>query len=434
MQKSIKIILSSALILLAASMFTACGGGGGGGSTGENNVFNPPDGASTGGGPVPAGGTMTVSVTDYNSGNLISGATVIVVDSADVQQEATTTTSPLKLTIANGCPCTVTAGKTSYDILTFAGINASEINLAIDADTTDAFVEGTAYNFSGNGQVFAAFKVAGGGMYEGCSGCENLSEGTVGFYRLWVPDTNRKHAFSAFDFKNGNFTEATGIGPFSNGETKRVDITFPATPPTPTITTGTITVPSSLGTLYEVRAAGFRDLKDQGLLFVGVPDTGSASPYSYTLETLAAGSEIVAMAEGTSGASTISIKRGVGFGGSGVNFSLIDVPRNLSPTGSCSGTPTFTWTGVTGATLYWVGMEYADSNWTIAIDGSSSSVILPDLSGTNIEGLGLRPGVQVDWEVGTFVVPGHNLNNFSEAIIRDNATDRAISASVTCTP
>lgn len=119
-------------------------------------------------------------------------------------------------------------------------------------------------------------------------------------------------------------------------------------------TTGTITMPASLGTIWQVAAGGVRNLVgDPGELLVGLSAFFTPQPsYDYTLATFdfeggGPTTSILARAEGTSGGVTYSINRGVGFDGTNIDFSLIDIPIGLSPTVACGGDAlTFSWTGV----------------------------------------------------------------------------------------
>ena len=143
----------------------------------------------------------------------------------------------------------------------------------------------------------------------------------------------------------------------------------------------------------------------------------------------------MARADGIAGGETASILRGVGFGGINVDFSLIELPTNLSPTSSCGSTaPTFSWSAVPGVSFYGVELKGIASDWKIAIDGDSTSFTLPDLTGTPIAPLGLLSGLPVQWNVEAMVVPDFGINTMSVDMVRRTFTDRSVSAEVTCTP
>jgi len=391
--------------------------------------------------PVLPGGTLTVNVTDDADGTALLGASVIVDHASDPRQVDTTTAAGIaSFTTPSSGPVTVTIGMSGYELVTIVDINIATISVTLGDLNQLAFVQGTASNYTGPGIVTPAFNGTGDWWEDGCPSCENLYEETAGFYRLGIELPNTQYALSAFDGDINNpinFTAVTGIGPLTDGQILTVNLIFPAVPPATTITTGTITVPISLGAISEVSAIGTKDLGDQGKLIVGFsPDT--VSPYPYTLTTFAftggTSDDIAAWAEGTGG-DTFSIQRGVGFGGSGVDFNLIELPTNLSPTGSCGGTtPTLSWTAVPGASFYVARLEGMPSDWEIVIDGGSTSIALPDLTGTDIAVLGLSSGVPVNWYVQAIVVPDYNFNTISEDTVRRIMTDRSGSADVICTP
>ncbi len=434
-------------VIFLSLFLAACGAGGGDdGLVGGGGDFTPPPGSSASGGPIATGGTLTVNVTDYNSGASLSGVTVIVDHPVDGRQ-VDTTASAVTFIITNGGPVTVTVAKSGYEIVTYINIDATTLNIALDPRGISAFVEGTASNFIGpNGNVRAAVftgRFSGGDLEFGPT-TEDLDNGTIGFYRLWTRRPNRLYAVSAFDFGSGsvplNFAAVTGIGPLSDGLTLTGNLIFPVTPPATTNTTGTITVPASVGTIAEVGAGGFRDLGDQGELTVGISPTGTTSPYAYNLSTFpfteGISDDLVAYATGTPDGLTVSIHRGVGFGGT-EDFTLIDIATNLSPAGGapCGGiAPTFSWTGVTAASFYYVNIEDSDTDWTVVVDGGSTSFTLPDLTGTPVEALGLSPGDPVDdWEIIGIAVPGFDFDNFDDDTMRRIFTDTTESRHVICT-
>lgn len=388
---------------------------------------------------LPAGGTFIVQVTDENSGAPLSGVTVIVDHASDPRQEGTTTdVGTASFTSLNGGPVTVTVGKSGYELGTLVGTNIAFLNVSIDPMGLSAFIQGTATtNYTGPVGVVMSVD-----FDEGCPSCENLSNGTPGFYKLNTSHLDRVSNLTAFDFGGGsapiNFTAVTGIDPLVTSEIFIWDPVFPSTPPATTLTTGTITVPASLGAIEEVAALGWSELVAGGELFVGLSFPGSTSPYPYNLTTFAfAGgtNDVLARAVGIAGGETVSILRGVGFGGSSVDFSLIELPTNLSPTSSCGSTaPTLSWTAVPGVSYYEVELTGIPSDWKIAIDGGSTSFALPDLTDTPIDPLGLLSGLPVNWTVSAVVVPDFDINTINFEMVIRTFTDISESAEVTCVP
>jgi hypothetical protein len=395
-------------------------------NAGTTNTISPP---------LPAGGTLIVNVTEENSGAPLPGATVIIDHASDSRQIATTTTAgTVSFVSTNGGPVTVTIGKASYEIKTLVGANISFLNIPLGSDDMHTYIQG-----STTATIGYAVAV---GLDDGCSSCENFLEGTYQYFRLSTNLPNRVYNLSAFAYDISgpiNFTSVIGIGPFVDGQTFTWNPVFPNTPPAATLTTGTITVPASLGVIAEVGAAGKRDNLNYGEI-VGTSSTGNTSPYSYTLTTFASGTanDIIAKAESSLGGTSVSIQRGVEFGGSGVDFILIAPPTNLSPIGACgSVAPTFSWTEVAGASGYNVNLITGmPSDWSIVIDAESTSFVLPDLTGTAIAAFGgLSLGVPIAWDVGAFVMPGFDINTFSfDETALLIITDKSFSPYVQCIP
>jgi len=383
-----------------------------------------------------------VIVTDENTGAPLSGATVIVDHATEDRQIVTTTTAgSASFTPPSSGPVTITIGMSGYAILTLVDFNLVFLNIELTPTGLSAFIQGRALNFTGPlGAVSAGNDDL---INDRCPSCENLYDGTLGDYKLEANIPNRVFNLSAIDYGSGttpiNFTAVTGLGPLADGDTLIVDLTFPITPPTMTITTGTITVPASLGSVDLLIAGGLMDVGDPVELFVGISDVGSTLP-DYTLTTFdfAGGglsTSILARAEGTAGGVTHSVNRGVGFGGTGVDFSLIDIPTILLPTGDCGGiAPAISWTGVTGASFYGVDLGDFDTAWTVIIDGGSTSFTLPDLTDTPLAGLGLTTGDQVELGVWAMVVPGFNFNTLDKDTVMGTFTDMSNSSDVFCIP
>lgn len=426
--------------------FNACADMLVGDSNGTSSPNLSPSGGSVGGGSIAAGGTLTVDVSDLNSGSALLGATVIVDHPADGRQVGTSA-GPITFTIPSGGPVTVTAAKSGYGILTFVNIDASIINLALSPLNLSAYVDGSVTNSVGDptgGLLIPIEAGALGNWWQSCPTptlCQNLNEGTPGYYKLGIEGPNRLYAISIFeqDLSGGpiNFAAATDIGPLVNGQTLTVDVSFPSIAPATTLTSGTITVPASLGTITEISAVGAKNLGDQGELIVGGSAPYNISPYTYTAITFASAfgntEDMFGTAKGTGG-ETISLNRGIGFGGGGVDFTLIDVPTNASPSGDCGSlAPTLSWTAVTGASFYHLPLQGMASDWEILVDGNTTTVTLPDLTGTNIETLGLASGVTVNWEVSALVVPDFNFNSLDYNTVTRTFTDISTSPEMTCT-
>jgi len=349
-----------------------------------------------------------VRVTEESTGAPLSGVTVIVDHATDPRQVATTTTAgSASFTPPSSGPVTVTIGMSGYELVTLVDFNLVYLDIPLGDLNQQAFVQGTVSNYTG-GTLLGFVIASEAGFDNFCPTCENLYNGTLGDYRMEANLPIRPFNLSAIDFGNGgtnpptNFTAATGFAPLTDGQTLVVNMDFPITPPTTTTTTGTITVPASLGTINYVTATGLRDVVgNPSGLTVGFSALGNVSPYDYSLVTFdfaGAGpsTTILAQAQDTAGGMTMSFNRGAGFGGTGEDFNLMDIPTNLSPTGVCGGVaPTLSWTAVPGASFYIVGLEGIPSDWEIVIDGGTTSVALPDLTGTPIAALGLSPSVLV---------------------------------------
>jgi hypothetical protein len=135
---------------------------------------------------------------------------------------------------------------------------------------------------------------------------------------------------------------------------------------------------------------------------------------------------VAARALGVDGSESFAIQRGVGFGGSGLDFNdLIEPPRNLQPTGSGVGiAPQFSWDAVPGASFYIVELENSNIDWIIIVPaGTNPGFTLPDLTGTPVEEFGLSLGdVFVEWDVQAIVVPNADFNSLDQDTVRRTFT------------
>lgn len=392
-----------------------------------------------------------ILVTDETTGAPLSGATVIVDHASDPRQVDRTTAGSASFTLPSGGPITVTIGMSGYEILTLVDYNLILLKIGLQPTGYSAFIQGTVLNYTTG--AFGFVTVGRDGFNNFCPSCENLSvgppDGTFGFYRSEVSIPNTVFNMSAFEYGGvdgtppTNFTAVTGVSSPANGDTQVVNMAFPGTVPDTMTTDGTITVPASLGAVNFVTATGLRDVVGiPGELVVGFSALGKTSPYIYSLVTFdftEAGLSTIVMgqAEGVSGGWTRSFNRGVAFGGSAVDFNLIDIPTALSPTGTCgSVAPALSWTGVAGASLYLVMLNDLDTNWAVVMDGGSTSFTLPDLSETPLADLGFSIDVPVNWNVEAMVIPGFNFSTstLDKDAITSIFTDSSVSPGVSCIP
>lgn len=439
-----------------------------------------PTGSRVSGAPIPPNGTLTVKVHDLNSGVALAGTTVIVDHSNDPRQIATTTAGEATFTIASGGPVTVTVvgpdlaeppdgpPGSDYDLFTIVDVNASLLDIALFPRGLKAIVEGVAVNFTGPLGLVIPNQL-GEQEFEDAPlpEKENLASGLPGFYRFETDLPNRRFAFSAFDFGAStdstpstiagtpsapttfgrdltfplfvpnpitpgvtNFTTAVGLGPLKNKESLIQDLAFPATPPLPTLTSGTITPPATATTSTLLAAQGLTSVGDQKLL-VGVSTIGDASaPLSFDLPTFAVPggetNDIVAIARDIDGSESLAIQRNVVFGGSNIDFpTMLEPPGNLSPNGltTLSLPLQLVWSAVPNASLYLVEVMSNDVDWTIVLPPTVPGVSLPDLTGTPVEEAGLSPSAPlVRWEVQAVSIPNFDFNRLDQDVMRQTFT------------
>ena len=390
--------------------------------------------------------SVWVLLTDEETGNPLPGVTIVVDHATDPRQIKTTSVyGAASFSPPSSGNVTVTVGYGGKG-LSLADFKPSFIQLPLRSDATiNAYIQGTASNFTGPGGVVLGGD--GDDLTDQCSGCENLSDLTSGFFKLKTTIPNKTFNLSAFDFGSDislsnpvNFTAVTGLGPLTDAQTITANLTFPSIAPASTFTTGSISVPASLGIPGMVQAVSASDLTtDNGQLLTGVSILFSG-PFNYSLKTFdfsESGSKIdlFARAITIAGAVSQSVKRNASIGGSGVNFNLIDVATNLAPNGSCGGiTPTLTWDAVAGASVYIVKLIDSDTDWTIVVDGSSNSFSLPNFSSTPISMMGLTATDTVTWSVEAIVLPEYDLNNLIRKRIQYIFTDYSVGPAVSCLP
>jgi hypothetical protein len=402
----------------------------------------PPAGQTSpgggGGGVIVAnGGTLLVTVVnDFFRGLPISNALVSLGPSG-TQTQLTDAAGRAVFQNVTG-PVDIHVFKQGRTAFSLYGVNAASVVIPlVRAPRLPVRVDGTITFPSGPANAFILLKAVAGDR-ETTVFLPGLTPGASSqSYAITVDNARSPLNLSAFLFNQSldaiNFAAATALvptfDPLHGIFRVTANLSFPATPPSSTATSGAVTPPASIssqaGAVAEI--AGKLAFANDDLVAVGVRTvaTGGATPYSLRTfsfspsPALSSPFVLSATASAPGGESSVGIER---FSSAfptpaGPDFQLVKLPTQVpSPAG------TFAWTPPQGVTpdVYFVevgnGASGSKALWTLVVPTSMCaanlcSVTLPTVPQGSSP---LASGATANWKVkGVVTTSGFNIDNFN---------------------
>jgi hypothetical protein len=376
-------------VLCAFLMMAACGGGGGGS----------------------AGGPITVSGTVVDATNTgVSGANVVLnSDTASLVTTGATGT----FSFSNVTPPYTLTVKSGTTIIEYRGLTRGNPLVTIDGGvgygTTVAGNVTGATNPLPSGEAIL-LGATNGALISGLT--ESDGSYSKGIY--WSGSSTKTIDLAALhlSFTGSLVTNfiATGARTGVNLEQGVSQTGLDIALSTPVAMSSTL-FNYSFGAYTVGGKGGYFMLKANGAQFVAANAT-IASGTSVTLPS--GGATLMVQGKDTDGNSVIRIRPAVLGGTTTLDLPASTALKNDLPADGAtnlSTTPTLTWTPVSGAELYVVGLHATGLDYNFILPGGSASLAIPDYS---VLGLPLAAGTTYDWDVTAVASSGLSVNSATD--------------------
>ncbi|MFC1511227.1 carboxypeptidase regulatory-like domain-containing protein [Candidatus Margulisiibacteriota bacterium] len=406
-----KVLLVSAVLLLAVSLFVS-----GCGQTSTSDDENT--------------GTITGTVTDFYSGDVISGALIMVglgtvtaeTDSSGAYSIDTGTTGTVTVSaVATGYAAKTIVCNSStvnFDLTSHSGVGEEKYGTIIGRLVN---ADGTAYQTP---EVVAAFNQYGQHIYSSTStgnGYWIKDEVPIGTVTLMFWRYNDSYEVDGIAYKTGITLTESGsvdagtltIQPKSSWKTLSGTITPPSPMASAISAPDYYTVTANLGYGVGLLVATTSATADYSLEIPPTVDDNTYTIYAHAVSTAEGSSTYTAVYSHDTSISADTTK----------NFTLPSVAIISAPAANAevSATPTFSWAG--DADLYSVSLSSGTHGHIWSVLTTATSAQYPDFPATVASTFELQSGEQYYWSFSSYTGSDININSYGGAIDLFNNTD-----------